>query len=101
MDHLLSTLTTEVLPYYALKQRRQDLGFEGINIEVKKRQVGAALEVAQPAVWPVLAQLCLVLGLVALDRFRAVYRGVWVPMALLSVDVLFCCATPSVFLGHA
>ncbi|KAJ7483034.1 hypothetical protein B0H11DRAFT_1655615, partial [Mycena galericulata] len=38
MDHLLRTLVTEVLPYYALKQRRQDLGFEGIDIEVKKRQ---------------------------------------------------------------
>ncbi|KAJ7134094.1 hypothetical protein C8R46DRAFT_1235275 [Mycena filopes] len=38
IDHLLSTLTTEVLPYYALKQRRQDLGFEGIDIEVRKRQ---------------------------------------------------------------
>lgn len=38
MDHLISTLTNDVLPYYALKQRRQDLGFEGISIEVKKRQ---------------------------------------------------------------
>ncbi|KAJ6475882.1 hypothetical protein DFH09DRAFT_1469505, partial [Mycena vulgaris] len=38
LDHLISTLTTEVHPYYALKQRRQDLGFEGPDIEVKKRQ---------------------------------------------------------------
>ncbi|KAJ7792633.1 hypothetical protein B0H13DRAFT_1675711, partial [Mycena leptocephala] len=38
LDHLLSTLLTEVLPYYALKQRRQELGFEGPDIEVKKRQ---------------------------------------------------------------
>jgi acyl-[acyl carrier protein]--UDP-N-acetylglucosamine O-acyltransferase len=38
MDHLLSMLLNDVLPYYALKQRRQHLGFEGINIEVKKRQ---------------------------------------------------------------
>ncbi|KAJ7805755.1 hypothetical protein B0H14DRAFT_2297010, partial [Mycena olivaceomarginata] len=38
MDHLISTLVNDVLPYYALKQRRQDLGFEGINIEVRKRQ---------------------------------------------------------------
>jgi hypothetical protein len=38
MDHLLNTLLNDVLPYYALKQRRQDFGFEGINIEVKKRQ---------------------------------------------------------------
>ncbi|KAJ7210953.1 hypothetical protein C8J57DRAFT_1011864, partial [Mycena rebaudengoi] len=38
MDHLLHTLSHEVLPYYALKQRRQELGFEGADIEVKKRQ---------------------------------------------------------------
>ncbi|KAJ6557622.1 hypothetical protein B0H19DRAFT_946092 [Mycena capillaripes] len=38
MDHLLSTLITEVVPYYSLKQRRQDLGFEGIDLEVRKRQ---------------------------------------------------------------
>ncbi|KAJ7739180.1 hypothetical protein B0H16DRAFT_1227623, partial [Mycena metata] len=38
VDHLLSTLLTEVLPYYALKQRRQAIGFEGPDIEVKKRQ---------------------------------------------------------------
>ena len=29
---------TEVLPYYSLKQRRQELGFEGPDIEVKKRR---------------------------------------------------------------
>lgn len=29
---------TGVLPYYALKQRRQEVGFEGPDIEVKKRQ---------------------------------------------------------------
>ncbi|KAJ7779821.1 hypothetical protein B0H16DRAFT_1359575 [Mycena metata] len=38
LDHLLSTLTMDVLPYFALKQRRQALGFEGVDIEVKKRQ---------------------------------------------------------------
>ncbi|KAJ7491811.1 hypothetical protein B0H11DRAFT_1718643 [Mycena galericulata] len=38
LDHLLNTLLNEVLPYYALKQRRQELGFEGPDIEVKKRQ---------------------------------------------------------------
>lgn len=38
MDHLLNTLINDVVPYYALKQRRQDLGFEGINIEVRKWQ---------------------------------------------------------------
>ncbi|KAJ7511852.1 hypothetical protein B0H11DRAFT_1653261, partial [Mycena galericulata] len=38
LDHLLSTLLDEVLPYYALKQCRQQLGFEGPDIEVKKRQ---------------------------------------------------------------
>ncbi|KAJ7092324.1 hypothetical protein B0H15DRAFT_905686 [Mycena belliarum] len=37
LDHLLSTLLNDVLPYYALKQRRQELGFEGVDIEVKKR----------------------------------------------------------------
>ncbi|KAJ7141811.1 hypothetical protein C8R46DRAFT_1200578 [Mycena filopes] len=38
LDHLLNTLLTEVLPYYALKQRRQDFGFEGVDIEVTKRK---------------------------------------------------------------
>ncbi|KAJ7306159.1 hypothetical protein DFH08DRAFT_622790, partial [Mycena albidolilacea] len=38
LDLLLSKLLTGVLPYYALKQRRQELGFEGPDIEVKKRQ---------------------------------------------------------------
>jgi hypothetical protein len=38
LDHLINTLVNEVLPYYALKQRRQELGFEGVDIEVKKRQ---------------------------------------------------------------
>ncbi|KAF7372489.1 hypothetical protein MVEN_00110600 [Mycena venus] len=33
-----ATLLNEVLPYYALKQRRQDLGFEGPDLEVKKRK---------------------------------------------------------------
>ncbi|KAJ7171330.1 hypothetical protein C8R46DRAFT_836856, partial [Mycena filopes] len=37
LNHLLSTLLNEVLPYYALKQRRQAIGFEGPDIEVKKR----------------------------------------------------------------
>ncbi|KAJ7730820.1 hypothetical protein B0H16DRAFT_1280607, partial [Mycena metata] len=38
VDHLLSTLLTEVLPCYALKQRQQAIGFEKPDIEVKKRQ---------------------------------------------------------------
>ncbi|KAJ6552240.1 hypothetical protein DFH09DRAFT_1038848 [Mycena vulgaris] len=38
LDHLIKTLVDDVLPYYALKQRRQDYGFEGPDIEVKKRQ---------------------------------------------------------------
>ncbi|KAJ7112174.1 hypothetical protein C8R44DRAFT_632265, partial [Mycena epipterygia] len=38
LDHLLSTLLTQVLPYYALKQCRQELRFEGPDIEVKKRR---------------------------------------------------------------
>ncbi|KAJ7697699.1 hypothetical protein B0H17DRAFT_1197358 [Mycena rosella] len=38
LDHLIHTRVDGVLPYYALKQRRQDLGFEGLDIEVKKRR---------------------------------------------------------------
>ncbi|KAF7371998.1 SWIM-type domain-containing protein [Mycena venus] len=38
LDHLINTLLNHVLPYYALKQRRQDLGFEGPDLELKKRQ---------------------------------------------------------------
>ncbi|KAJ7468310.1 hypothetical protein B0H11DRAFT_1645644, partial [Mycena galericulata] len=38
LDHLIWTLLEAVLPYYALKQRRQDLGFEGPDLELKKRQ---------------------------------------------------------------
>ncbi|KAJ7618345.1 hypothetical protein DFH06DRAFT_1342620 [Mycena polygramma] len=38
LDHLLHTLLKEVLAYYALKQRRQEVGFEGPDIEVKKRK---------------------------------------------------------------
>ncbi|KAJ7238362.1 hypothetical protein C8J57DRAFT_1528679 [Mycena rebaudengoi] len=38
LDHLLHTLLNDVLPYYALKQRRQELGFEGPDLEVKKRK---------------------------------------------------------------
>ncbi|KAJ7701051.1 hypothetical protein B0H16DRAFT_1250899, partial [Mycena metata] len=37
VDHLLKTLLEDVLPYYALKQRRQEFGFEGPDIEAKKR----------------------------------------------------------------
>ncbi|KAJ7659111.1 hypothetical protein DFH06DRAFT_898626, partial [Mycena polygramma] len=38
LDHLLCTLVQKVVPYYALKQRRQENRFEGPDIEVKKRQ---------------------------------------------------------------
>ncbi|KAJ7290633.1 hypothetical protein C8J57DRAFT_973202, partial [Mycena rebaudengoi] len=38
LDHLISTLLNYVLPYYALKQPRQDLGFEGPDLEVEKRK---------------------------------------------------------------
>ncbi|KAJ7622380.1 hypothetical protein FB45DRAFT_838498 [Roridomyces roridus] len=38
LDHLISTLVTEVVPYYRFKQRRQDIGFEGPDVEVKKRR---------------------------------------------------------------
>ncbi|KAJ6490438.1 hypothetical protein DFH09DRAFT_843901, partial [Mycena vulgaris] len=37
LDHLLNTLMNGVIPYYALKQRRQELGFEGPDIEARKR----------------------------------------------------------------
>ncbi|KAJ7030978.1 hypothetical protein C8F04DRAFT_1263252 [Mycena alexandri] len=37
LDHLIKTLLDNVLPYYAMKQRRQDFGFEGPDIEAKKR----------------------------------------------------------------
>jgi hypothetical protein len=38
LDHLLYILTERVVPYYSLKQRRQDFGFEGPDVEVKKRK---------------------------------------------------------------
>ncbi|KAJ7240297.1 hypothetical protein C8J57DRAFT_986141, partial [Mycena rebaudengoi] len=38
LDHLISKLLKDVLPYYALEQRRQELGFEGVDIEVNKRR---------------------------------------------------------------
>ncbi|KAE9388670.1 hypothetical protein BT96DRAFT_796534, partial [Gymnopus androsaceus JB14] len=37
-DHLLHVLTEEVIPYYLMKQTHQDLGFEGDDLEVKKRK---------------------------------------------------------------
>ncbi|KAJ7343899.1 hypothetical protein DFH08DRAFT_618315, partial [Mycena albidolilacea] len=37
LDHLVHTLVERVVPYYALKQRRQDLNFEGPDIETQKR----------------------------------------------------------------
>ncbi|KAJ7322986.1 hypothetical protein DFH08DRAFT_635487, partial [Mycena albidolilacea] len=37
IDHLVHTLVERVVPYYALKQQRQDLNFEGPDIEIKKR----------------------------------------------------------------
>jgi hypothetical protein len=38
LDHLLNKLLHAVVPYYSLKQRRQDLGLEGPDMEVRKRQ---------------------------------------------------------------
>ncbi|KAF8203570.1 hypothetical protein K438DRAFT_1479823, partial [Mycena galopus ATCC 62051] len=38
IDHLLHVFLNRVLPYYALKQRRQDFGFEDPDVEIKKRQ---------------------------------------------------------------
>ena len=37
MDHLLHCLVEEVLPYYRLKQARQEAGFEGVDLEVAER----------------------------------------------------------------
>jgi hypothetical protein len=36
LDHLVHTLVERVVPYYALKQSRQDSNFEGPDIETKK-----------------------------------------------------------------
>jgi hypothetical protein len=36
LDHLVHTLVEHVVPYYMLKQRRQDSNFEGPNIKTKK-----------------------------------------------------------------
>ncbi|KAF8177954.1 hypothetical protein K438DRAFT_1605765, partial [Mycena galopus ATCC 62051] len=38
VDHLLHMLLNAVLPYYALKQCRQELSFEGPDLEVRKRK---------------------------------------------------------------
>jgi hypothetical protein len=38
LDHLINVLVARVAGYYALKQRRQELGFEGPDIEVLKRR---------------------------------------------------------------
>ncbi|KAJ7331319.1 hypothetical protein DFH08DRAFT_966340 [Mycena albidolilacea] len=37
IDHLVHTLVERVVPYYALKQKHQDLNFKGPDIEMKKR----------------------------------------------------------------
>jgi hypothetical protein len=37
LDHLMHTLVERVVPYYALKQRRQDSNFEGLDIKTQKR----------------------------------------------------------------
>ncbi|KAJ7213504.1 hypothetical protein GGX14DRAFT_563824 [Mycena pura] len=37
INHLLHTLIREVIPYFSLRQRRQDGGFEGQDVEVAKR----------------------------------------------------------------
>jgi hypothetical protein len=34
MDHLLHCLINEVIPHYKLKQSRQEIGFQGVNLEV-------------------------------------------------------------------
>ncbi|KAJ7572383.1 hypothetical protein C8J56DRAFT_747566, partial [Mycena floridula] len=37
VDHLLHVLIDKVVPYYIARRHRQDCGFEGPNLEVKKR----------------------------------------------------------------
>ncbi|KAJ7050218.1 hypothetical protein C8F01DRAFT_1001090, partial [Mycena amicta] len=37
LDHLLHILVESVIPHYALKHRRQQLGFQGIDLEEQKR----------------------------------------------------------------
>ncbi|KAF8079207.1 hypothetical protein FPV67DRAFT_1356857, partial [Lyophyllum atratum] len=37
LDHLLHVLIFLVVPYYALRERRQALGFEGDDLESKER----------------------------------------------------------------
>lgn len=38
IDHLIYVLIEELLPYYVTKHKRQDFGFEGLNIEVRKHK---------------------------------------------------------------
>ncbi|KAJ7580323.1 hypothetical protein C8J56DRAFT_1057962 [Mycena floridula] len=38
VDHLLHVLLDRVVPYYIARRHRQDCGFEGPNLEVKKRR---------------------------------------------------------------
>jgi hypothetical protein len=38
LDHLLHTLIDKILPYYLFKERRQEYGFEGENLENQKRR---------------------------------------------------------------
>jgi hypothetical protein len=38
MDHLVSCLVEDVVPYYRLKQRRQDIGMEGDDLELQRRR---------------------------------------------------------------
>ncbi|KAJ7590061.1 hypothetical protein C8J56DRAFT_772163, partial [Mycena floridula] len=37
MDYLIYVLLEDVIPFYKLKQRRQDDGFEGLNLEMARR----------------------------------------------------------------
>lgn len=49
MDHLLHILIDEVVPYYAQKQLRQRHGFEGLNLEMKRRRDVIAAAESIPA----------------------------------------------------
>jgi len=49
LDHLIYILVVKVVPYYVKKQQRQELGFEGENLEMRRRKevlvLGASISV--------------------------------------------------------
>ena len=49
VDHLIYILVNKVVPYYVKKQQRQELGFEGENLEMRRRKevlmLGASISI--------------------------------------------------------